>query len=293
MLLWALFLATAIPTAVPVILVLGFDFTVQPTWIMATMGLLGMMHTGATGFFYTERRDMGRMVWMPLGFIALAAFVFSLDPAGFWPYLAVHYIWLLWHLGRQNFGLYALVAGGASDAERFYFDLVAVAAIPAAMTLYIPGALSPEVAVFLRILSYLLMAYAALIFLALSAYYVRMQWRTPGRYWIRRLSPFRRVVALFLGMAFWLPTVIGTHPALALTWFAHPIQYLVMVAWVSGRKSALDLAVAGGYAVGLWALLTGLQSAGALLVFSALAYGVTQAHFLIDGDVWKRGRAVV
>jgi hypothetical protein len=24
-----------------------------------------------------------------------------------------------------------------------------------------------------------------------------------------------------------------------------------------------------------------------------LAYGVSQAHFLIDGEVWRRGRAVV
>jgi hypothetical protein len=277
-LLWALLLASTIPTAVPVILVAGFDFTVQPAWIMAGMGFLGMAHTGSTGFFYTEEHDRRRMIWVPLGFIALAAAVFALDPAGFWPYLAVHYIWLMWHLGRQNFGLYALVAGGASEAERFFFDLLAVAAMPAMLTLYIPGAFSPEAAAFLRVLSLLLMAYAVVIF---------------GFLCFANSGDWRRLIALFLGLAFWLPTVIGTNPAVALTWFAHPFQYLIMVAWVSGRRGWAELAVAAGYALGLWALLTGLYSAGALLAFSILAYGVSQAHFLIDGEVWRRGRAVV
>ncbi len=280
-LLWALLLATVIPTALPVILVAGFDFQVQPAWIMATMGFLGMTHTGSTGFFYTERHDRRRMIWLPLGFIALASAVFALDPAGFWPYLAVHYIWLLWHLGRQNFGLYALVTGGASEAERFYFDLLPVAAMPAAMTLYIPAALSPDAAAFLRVLSLLLMAYAVVIFAALL-------WAMIGN-----SGGWRKSAALFLGLAFWLPTVIGTHPALALTYFAHPFQYLIMVAWVSGRRGALGLALGAGCAIGVWALLTGLQSVGALLAFSALAYGISQAHFLIDGEVWRRGRAVV
>ena len=308
-LLWALLLASTIPTAVPVILVAGFDFTVQPAWIMAGMGFLGMAHTGSTGFFYTEEHDRRRMIWVPLGFIALAAAVFALDPAGFWPYLAVHYIWLMWHLGRQNFGLYALVAGGASEAERFFFDLLAEAAMPAMLTLYIPDALAPDAAAFLRVLSLLLMAYAVLLFICLTVGYYReavaagrtrsvvsqgaecnggaeIQTVASCRYW-------SRPTALFLGLAFWLPTVISTNPAVALTWFAHPFQYLIMVAWVSGRRGWVELAVAAGYALGLWALLTGLYSAGALLAFSALTYGASQAHFLIDGEVWRRGRAVV
>jgi len=283
-LLWALFLGTALPTALPVVLVLGFDFTVQPAWLMAMMGFLGAIHTGATGWFYTEQHDRRRMVWVPLGFIVLAAGVFALDPAGFWPYLVVHYIWLLWHLGRQNFGLYALVAGGASDAERFYFDLIAVAAMPAAMTLYIPGALSADAAIFLHTLSLLLTAYGVLIFAVLS-------WTLA--FSVKTSGGWRKLVALFLGLAFWLPTAIGTHPALALTFFAHPIQYLIMVGWVSGRRSMLDVAVAGGCAIGLWGLAAGLQSAGLLLLFSTLAFGVSQAHFLIDGGVWRGGRAVV
>jgi TctA family transporter len=65
-----------------------------------------------------------------------------------------------------------------------------------------------------------------------------------------------------------------------------------MVAWVSGRRGWVELAVAAGYALGLWALLTGLYSAGALLAFSALTYGISQAHFLIDGEVWHRRRIV-
>jgi hypothetical protein len=276
-LLWALLLASTIPTAVPVILVAGFDFTVQPAWIMAGMGFLGMAHTGSTGFFYTEEHDRRRMIWVPLGFIALAAAVFALDPAGFWPYLAVHYIWLMWHLGRQNFGIYALVAGGASEAERFFFDLLAVAAMPAMLTLYIPGAIALDAAAFLRVLSLLLMAYAVVIF---------------GFLCFANLGDWRKLIALFLGLAFWLPTVIGTNPAVALTWFAHPFQYLIMVAWVSGRRGWVELAVAAGYALGLWALLTGLYSAGALLAFSALTYGISQAHFLIDGEVWHRRRIV-
>jgi hypothetical protein len=141
------------------------------------------------------------------------------------------------------------------------------------LTLYIPDALSLDTAAFLRVLSLLLMAYAVLIF---------------GFLCFANSGDWRRLVALFLGLAFWLPTVIGTNPAVALTWFAHPFQYLIMVAWVSGRRGWGELAIAAGYA-----LLTGLYSAGALLAFSALAYGVSQAHFLIDGEVWRRGRAVV
>lgn len=189
----------------------------------------------------------------------------------------------MWHFGRQNFGIYSFVAGGnrsgpISQAERRYFNLLPVSIVPRVLTLYPDVGLSGAPARIADNASVAMcVACAALaIFIIASEKNVRRDWQ--------------RTLALILGFVFFMPAMLSSNAAIALAFFAHPIQYVIMMLYLAAdRKQGLQMlrvALLFLSGVSLWALLTYFQAVS-LPAFLAVAYGATQAHFLVDAGLWK------
>jgi len=212
--------------------------------------------------------------------IALAFAVFSSNPDGVWPYLTAHYAWLLWHFGRQNFGIYAFDAasnksGQITKLERLYFSALPIAVIPKAVVLYQQNSFPEWVSAAANGLS-----------MALSLACAGL-----GLWILRTITCDRqRVIALLLGFVFFLPTMISSNSAIALTFYGHPLQYIIMMMYLAGdRKQGMPLQRFGvlllvGFA--FWAGLTALSGSYSV-TFLALTYGITQAHFVVDAGLWK------
>ena len=288
----ALFFATLVPTILPVIFVPLTSF--KPSWnqFLFLIGLLGNVHVGMTAFFYFgDRRykqliadNAWRFIWVPAALIACAFLMFNNKPAWLWLYIAAHYSWLLWHFGRQNFGLYSLVAAGnrsgaVSYLERSYLNLLPLAAIPKSLTLYSDIGLPAEIA------GYFVSATWALACVGVAMLAAILVTRP------NVVADKERLVALLLGLGFFAPTVVSNNPAIALTFFAHPVQYIIMMLYLAGdrKQGAILLRLCALIFTGmaLWALLYYLNGASITSGYLAVAFGVSQAHFLIDAGAWK------
>jgi hypothetical protein len=290
-LLASLFFATLIPTLIPVVMapVAGFQLTYQQ--FLLVIGVAGNAHVGMTAFFFMgDKRykeiineDRWRYIALPLISIAAAFALFSYWPKGIWPYFVVHYAWLMWHFGRQNFGIYSFVAAGnrsgpISQAERQYFNLLPISIIPKVLTLY------PDVGltgIYAQAANYLSAAMSIgcaglAIWIIASETKVREDWQ--------------RMLALLMGFLFFAPAMLSSNPAIALSFFAHPVQYIIMMLYLAAdrkqRFQMLRVALLFFSGISLWAVLTYFQAVS-MPMFLAIAYGATQAHFLVDAGLWR------
>jgi hypothetical protein len=289
--LTSLFLATLVPTLVPVIAVPINGLQLTYSQFLLVIGVIGNVHVGMTAFFFIGddrykaiiRENRFRYIGLPLISIAFAFVIFALWPKGVWPYFCVHIAWLMWHFGRQNFGIYAFVAAGnrsgpISQTERQYFNLLPISIVPKVMTLYpevgLTGTLA-EIANNLTIAMCLVCA-ALAVWIIVTEINVRKDWQ--------------RTTALLMGFFFFLPAMLSSNAGIALTFFAHPFQYIIMMLYLAAdlKQSRQMLRVALLFLTGitLWAVLTYLQPV-AMPVSLAIAFGVTQAHFLVDAGLWK------
>jgi hypothetical protein len=290
-LLTSLFFATLILTLIPVIAAPLTGFALTYHQFILVIGLIGNAHVGMTLWFflgdsrYKEiiRENRFQYVALPLISIAIAFALFTYYPKGIWPYFTVHYAWLMWHFGRQNFGIYAFVAAGnksgpVTSVERQYFNLLPIAIIPKVLTLYPDVGFTghwAKVAVNVTIAMSVASAALAVWIYATEAN-VRKDWQ--------------RSLALFMGLFFFLPAMLSSNPGIALSFFAHPVQYVIMMLYLAAdrKQSYQMLRVTCLFFTGivLWAALTYFQVV-AMPVFFALAYGITQAHFIVDMGLWK------
>ncbi len=273
-----LFLVTGGLTLLPAIVVPFVNLQLSWAQFVLLIGVIGNMHVGMTGFFFVGDARYKAMIadaplWyvgFPLLLIAVAFFVFAVWPDGIWPYFLIHYPFLMWHFGRQNFGIYSFVAGAnqsgpISQLERTYFNLLPLSILPKILTLYPNTGLSGRYTTLANALTLAMIS----ICIGLAALIIIREKN------IRRDK--QRAIALLMGLAFFLPTAFSSNSAIALTFFAHPAQYVVMMIYLAGdRKQGsivvrLGLLAATGF--GLWAVLTFFHTA-AMPIFLALSYGV-------------------
>ena len=288
----ALFLLLGLVTAIPTILpaVAASATSIRPGWqeFVLLLGFLGNAHVGMTFFFVAEPRyrpilrdNLLRYFWLPSLCMGGTLTLFLFSPKGFWLYFLFHYAWLLWHFGRQNFGLYAFVAnanrsGAPTLIERAFFSLLPVAAIPKALTIY------PDIGLG-EIIPWLVGVSWALAFLCGGLLLAILRDR-------RIRADWQRCLALALSVGFFLPTLLSSDPAVALAFFAHPLQYIVMMLYLAGDRKQGRLLPRFAWlvttGVALWAAIHFTQGPFAGLSL-ALAFGVTQIHILVDAGVWR------
>jgi hypothetical protein len=256
-------------------------------------------HVAATGWLVSlqevrllVRERPGHLVVAPVALCAVAVLVVALAPPDELSWVLVPlFAWQLHHFGRQNLGMVALAASSSgvarlTRAERRSIRLVgvcAVAAVVAHPSLLQLGVRSPLGSVFA--VARVGFVVAALAGLAL------LRWRPRAE----RPPDFCAVfVAVVL---FPLPLFMFSSPyaALAGMTVAHGFQYLVLVGLVaagprrSGRGARLAslaaVALVGGTLLAAASHLHASTSAVRLL-FGVYA-GVTAAHFVVDGGIWR------
>ena len=106
--------------------------------VKQTLFFLANAHIAITAYLYFDKKfvtiiknNKKRYILAPIAIVLLSGFSFSIIPNNysfFW--LAVYFVWQNWHFGRQNFGLYALVAASetpdqkVTSVERFLINFV-------------------------------------------------------------------------------------------------------------------------------------------------------------------------
>lgn len=285
----SLFVATVTLIALPV----AFASSSHPSWtqFVVVVGIMGNAHVGMTAFFCIGddrykpilARQPWRYVWLPLIAMTGAIALFLYSEKGFWLYFMIHYAWLLWHFGRQNFGIYSFVAvgnrsGRVSQLERWYFALIPVAGILKAWTLYPQIGMTGDIVPILRVAAWAAFAGAVAMLCAILYLYPSVR------------SDWQRLVALVLGAIFFAPTLAFDNPAVALTFFAHSAQYIIMMLYLAGdRKQGSTMLRYGALFLGAITLAGGmaLLQPAFMPMYLAIAYGISQVHFLIDAGVWR------
>lgn len=292
-------------TILPVLYYLSVEYwpEVQAdfTQFVFLIGVLGVTHVGMTTYFYVgDRRyseiikgDKARYYVLPAGAIGLAFLVFlTSQPQVMFVYFMLHYAWLLWHFNKQNWGLLSMFNSSdrlqpLSRGEHLAFHAMPFGPIVYTMTIYPQMAEDTAgMALALKVTGVAIFAASALALLYCS--FVEKRFRAPiTTGWI------------LLSVIFFLPAVLANNPAVALAFFAHPLQYIVMMVFLAGfgneaSKSAPLVRVGALFTFGLtiWALLWFLNnpisqySLGAKIGL-AMTYGITQWHFIADTGLWK------
>ncbi len=198
---------------------------------------------------------------------------------------------------RQNLGIYAMFLRSAgqvpmSRVERIAFDALCAGGILVALTLYpdTSGGLGPWGDA-LIICGQPLFAACACMLVIEAVKLGRMRSATCTGW-------------LLLSILFFFPTVFSYSAAVGIAFYAHPLQYVVMMFVVSGARAP---ALPGGRALRI-AALCGLGAVACALVWLfqyghvefargervalALTIGLTQWHLLADAGLWRMRDAV-
>lgn len=265
------------------------------------IGVLGVTHVGMTTYFYVgDRRytaiignDKLRYYGLPAVAIAIAFAVFFLaGPTTLFIYFMLHYAWLLWHFNKQNWGILSIFNSSdslpkLSRGESFFFHSLPFGPIIVTSTIY------PQMSEFTAPVATLMKIAGTSLFVVSAlglAHSVLVA---------KRLNGLTTAAWVALSIVFFLPSVLTTNPSVALAFFAHPLQYIVMMIFLAGfgndtSKAAPLVRIGGLFTFGLtlWALLWFLNNPlsfdllGAKLGL-ALTYGITQWHFIADTGLWK------
>ncbi len=255
------------------------------------------MHVALTLYFYLDKEYQGYIkehpafyIYLPVAVIlACGLFTLAFGKTGV-VYLTIFYhAWLLFHYGRQNFGLMAFVclSQGASPlgkVEKWAFQLAPIGAILGA------HAVLPEFKGALG--SYALLSWKTGIViygsaLALLAYASIVSRNRDG--WLPRV--FFLVLALF-----WLPTFLFDSYQKAIMGYAvaHALQYFIFMYFsAAGNRDGArrGLLLLGMGAVVGWIILWLSREKelwGPLLYFMLGAeFGLVMWHFIVDAGLWK------
>lgn len=259
--------------------------------------ILSTMHVALTGYFYIDREYrayvFGRWwyyVALPIAVIAACAFVTArLGDRGLLYLMLFYHAWLLFHYGRQNYGIYAFAGSsyGASRPhwlERAAFHLAplgaligAYADLPEFRQSYLRWA---ETANALGLAVYGVAGAAALISVL-------------GRI---RSRDYASAGFLALLYAFWAPTFLfqGYGKAIMGYAVAHALQYFVFMYFTATgdeRAARKNVVALGVTAVLLWIVIWLTREremwGGWVIYVVGAELGLIMWHFIVDAGLWK------
>ncbi len=264
--------------------------------LMTFLLILSTMHIALTSFFYLDRdyrdhisRHKPFYIYFPAAMIILCGMLTqTLGKEGV-VYLTIFYhAWLLFHYGRQNFGLMSFIclsqnAKPLGTAERVAFHLAPVGAILGA------HAVLPEFKSALG--SYAVLSWrAGLVLYGLAVLAVVYA----GLY--RRRDSALTLVYLLMLVLFWLPTFLFDSYAKAVLGYAvaHALQYFVFMYFSAsgsryGARQSLLLLGTGavlGWLV-IWLTRDHELWGGALMFMMGAELGLVMWHFIVDAGVWR------
>lgn len=266
--------------------------------------IMSTMHVGLTAYFYIDgeyrahiAKHSGFYVWLPASVILAAGTVTATFAAAGVVYLQLFYhAWLLFHYGRQNYGVLAFAAAATESGrptafERWSLHLAPAGGILGAHKVFGPfndTAFAPFV------------DWSFQIGVGLSIAAVCLAVAAAARH-IAGARPFWRPFMIVLLSLFYLPTFYFDNYMQAVTGYAiaHALQYFVFMFFLAAGSvrvspgRAISALALGALAVwGLILLLTREKSiwGPALPFVTGAAIGLIMWHFIVDAGLWRLSR---
>lgn len=259
---------------------------------------LAVAHVPITSFFWFDSRYRGHMnsKWqtyylIPAAIIATCAMIpvaFGVTGADY--LFLVYFAWLLWHYGKQNWGVLCLFSFGTkspmpSQLERWICNFAPVAGLLGAMV-GLDQAKSSFLAPVLDIVFWS-GAIGTIVVAAATLYIIADQIR-------QNFAPLRIAMTGVVGL-FFVPTFINNEVGVLSYASAHAAQYFVMMyALAADRKqkaTALRLAAITLMAVAGYYIANSFNSTAlwgnAVLIGTAIGTGITMSHFFLDSHLWR------
>jgi hypothetical protein len=259
---------------------------------------LAVAHVPLTLFFWIDRRYRGYVNQHPAVFygvpaliVVIAASMPVLFGASGAVYLFLAYFaWLLWHYGRQNWGLLCLCAVATKSPspgalERWLFRIAPIGGILGAM---------PELAQTKE--SALASVSGSLFALGIGiTAVVAIGWLYLLAQQIHSRVHLGRMVISALLCLFFVPTFLNASYGVLAYATAHAAQYFVMMYTIAGdrkegrwpvRMAALSVAAVIGYFLAMSMNDGGLWG-DAVMITTAMGTGITMTHFFIDSRLWR------
>jgi len=262
--------------------------------------LLSTMHVGLTAFFYSDKtyRSVAMEKWgyyfaFPAAVIVLLGAIAMAFPTSGIIYIMIFYhAWLLFHYGRQNYGILAFVAtatqtGRPSVFEKTALHLAPIGGILAAYSV-LPQAQDSVISNYIKFLFDVgaVLTIAAILCGLIGAV---VSFRSHGN--------LRRPIMLLILSCFYVPTFFFLNYTQAILGYAiaHAIQYFVFMTFLAAgtqkRPPIVSLFVLLFWMLGVWIviLITREESLfGDYQNFvGGAAVGLIIWHFVMDAGFWK------
>lgn len=257
---------------------------------------LAIAHVPITAFFWFDDRYRAhinanwRLYYLaPVGIIAAAGAVpLAFGSTGADYLFLFYFVWLLWHYGKQNWGILCLFSFGTktsmpSKLHRWICNAAPVfGALGATAGLAQAQAFAPVLP-----LIYWAGAVGTAIVAAATLYAVSTE--------LAEKLNWRRIVMTATCGLFFVPTFLSVHHGVLAYATAHACQYFVMMyALAADRKqraivlrlAAITVAAVGGYFVQLSFNDTAIWGQ-AVIVGTAIGTGITMSHFFLDSHLWR------
>lgn len=288
-------------TALPIVFFAGY-YAFQPAQKMQSLNqllsfllVLSTMHVALTVYFYLDReyrefmmQDKRYYVYFPLAVVAACGlFTLSFGKTGVLYLTVFYHAWLLYHYGRQNFGLMSFVCASErgkplKSIERFAFGVAPVGAILGAHNIAFKDAFGAAAQPsFMLGLALYAIAVAAALYAALV---------------VRRDEPFAVRAYLLVLILFWAPTFLFTNYSQAIMGYAtgHALQYFLFMYFSAAgaeRGARQGVILLGIGAVVGWAIIATAREheiwGPALQVMLGVELGIVMWHFIVDAGLWK------
>ena len=272
--------------------------------VFSLLLVLSAMHVALTLFFYTDRRyrvyfkENNRIFYyLPIFFIlgtGLSYEILGKDNANY--LFLMYHAWLVYHYGRQNYGLlcFATIGTGGKrvrKGERIILHLAPIAGILASMPLLGQAKKSifaPYLDLFYATgLAIFVIVIGALVYVLVN----NLRYRT--NLWH---SAFLVTLSLF-----YLPTFLSdNHMAGFMSYaIAHALQYFVFMYYLAADQKQgsthARLFTLVGVAIAGWVTIWIFRDADLWGAFDQLAagigLGIVMAHFVVDAGTWKLSRS--
>mgnify|MGYP001464065803 FL=1 len=262
--------------------------------------LMSTMHVGLTSFFYLDTEYRGHVakhagfyIFLPVAVILAAGATTYFFAAAGVTYLQLFYhAWLLFHYGRQNYGVLAFTAGATGSGrpsvlERLALHLAPIGGILGANQVFAHFSAS----IFAPYLELSVRAGAALTIAAIALAVL-----SALKQILNRTSIWRPLMVVMLSL-FYLPTFFFDNYMQAVMGYAiaHALQYFVFMFFLAaGARWAAPgraIVVLGLGALATWGiiLLTREDAIwGPILPFvTGAALGLIMWHFILDAGFWR------
>lgn len=262
--------------------------------------LMSTMHVGLTAYFYLDNQYRSQVfdkwkyyIGFPVTLIVCAGLLTGFSPKWGLIYLMIFYhAWLLYHYGRQNYGILAFTAISTGTGRPMLLERIALHLAPI-------GGICASYKVLGQFKKSVLFPYTDLlqnigILLTIIALICAIY---SSVYQFRKHHSLQRPAMLMLLSCFYLPTFFFNNYVQAVMGYAiaHALQYFVFMSFLATgtntKRPMHSLIVLIGGMLSTWGLILLTREKGIWGSFEpfvpGIGIGLIMWHFIMDAGFWK------